>query len=139
MAGGVVLGFPFYAILVADAQALLGPLSFGLFWILHMALSTTIGLVFSVFVAPRAYASSIASALVLVLVGVYGGGRIVLMLAGVPLVFDARAAIEIVAHVVYALVLGSGYVWLHRAAMEDARVSVSPKWRAWGRRQRGAR
>lgn len=135
ISGGVILGFPFYAILMADAEALAGPLGYGLFWILHMALSTSIGVVFSIFVAPRSFASSIASALLVVLLGVYGGGRVILAFVGVPFVLDALVPVEVIAHIVYAIVMGAGYVALHRIEVRDASHAQAERWRDWAQKE----
>lgn len=137
--GGVALGLPFYAILIGDAQALTGPLTPARFWILHMMISSTIGVLFSIFVAPRSIPRGIGTALVVVLLGVYPGGRVVLWLgAGVPFEFGPRVLVEVLAHAIYAVALGWTYVYVHRTEVKDAANAKQRKWRRWSRKERGA-
>jgi hypothetical protein len=134
MVGGLVLGVPFSAMLIADAQALGGPLSPGLFWVLHMAASTLLGMAFSLLVVPQSYRTSVPAALALVLGGAYGLGHLGLAMLGGPRPgLDVATAMELGGHALYGLALGVVYVAFHRQEVRDALAARDPAWQAWGR------
>lgn len=139
MAGGVALGIPFSAILIAQAQTLLGSLDAGIFWFLHMIISVTLGVVFSVFIAPRSYGASLVAALVYVMVFVYGGQKLILYtFAGASLTSGLPALVEVFAHVVFAVVLGLVYVAFHREVVRDALDAENPRVHRWGEEEERA-
>lgn len=136
MAGGVALGIPFSAILITRASTLVGDLDAGLFWFLHMLLSITVGVVFSFFVSPRSYGTSVVAALVYVLVFVLGTQKLILyFFAGSSLTSGLPLLVEVLAHVVFALVLGLVYVAFHREEVRDAIATENPRVHRWGEKE----
>lgn len=136
LSGGLALGFPFYAVVIVNAEALVGPLHPGLFWILHMLVSITVGVIFSILVTPLGYASSIAWGLAYVMLGVYGIGHAVIWTTtALSPAFDLRTMLDFGGHVVYALTLSIAYVAYHRMMVREALEAEDERWRSWGERQ----
>lgn len=116
----------------------LGTESIMIVWAVHMATSVALGLVFSVFILPQSYRSSILWALGYIMaVGFVASQLILRAVTGAPIdPFDAGAIFALVGHLVYGLFLGVVYVAFHNLEIREALDAQSEKWRAWGRHER---
>lgn len=152
-AGGAVGGILFGVLMLANftvneqtgrtgmaelVRDTLGTQSVMAVWGVHMVTSVALGLVFSLFILPRSYRSSVLWALGYVMVAGFVGSQLILRwLAGAPIdPFDASAAFALVGHLVYGLGLGVVYVAFHELEITQALDAQAEKWRAWGRHER---
>lgn len=152
-AGGAVGGMLFGVLMLANftineqtgrtgmaelVKQALGTESIMTVWAVHMATSVMLGILFSVFVLPQSYRSSILWALGYVMIVGFIGSQLVLRsLVGVPIdPFDASAIFALVGHLVYGLGLGIVYVAFHELEITQALDAQTEKWRAWGRHER---
>lgn len=134
--GAVVLGLPLYAVLLVDAELLLGPLEPGAFWAAHMIASIAIGIAFSLVVSPQRVLSSIAWSVTLVMTLVWAGGNAAIAALGGPApALDARLLLDAAGHLLFALTLGASYVAYHHMMIADARASPSLRWRLWAKKE----
>ena len=119
-------------------QQFLGTESIMIVWLVHMATSIALGILFSLFIMPQSYRSSILWALGYIMVAGFVASQVILrQLAGVPIdPFDAGAIFALVGHLVYGLFLGIVYVAFHNLEIREALDAQSEKWRAWGRHER---
>lgn len=122
--------------MVPQLQDLLGTPSPGVVWGVHITTSIALGVIFSLFIAPQSYRSSILWALGYIMVAGFVGSQVILRtLTGVPIVFDSAAAFALIGHLVYGLALGIIYVAFHNLEVREALDASSEKWRAWGDRE----
>lgn len=153
-AGGAVGGMAFGVMMLANftvneqtgrtgmaelLKAFLGTDSVMAVWGFHMFVSIALGIVFSLFIMPQSYRSSILWALGYVMVAGFLGSQVLLrsVLVGETLdPFDAAAIFALVGHLVYGLFLGIVYVAFHNLEIREALDARSEKWRAWGRQER---
>lgn len=107
-------------------------------WGVHMATSIGLGILFSLFIMPQSYRSSILWALGYVMVVGFVLSQLILRyLTGAPIdPFDAGAVFALVGHLVYGLFLGLVYVAFHNLEIREALDAQSEKWRDWGRHER---
>ena len=120
-------------------QAFLGTDSAVVVWGFHMVVSVLLGVVFSLFIMPQSYRSSILWALGYILVAGFIGSQVILrsVLVGETFdPFDAGAIFALVGHLVYGLFLGIVYVAFHNLEVREALDAQSERWRAWGRHER---
>lgn len=120
-------------------QAFLGTDSAAIVWAFHMVVSVGLGIVFSLFIMPQSYRSSILWALGYIMVAGFLGSQVILrrVLVGEQIdPFDAGAIFALVGHLVYGLFLGLVYVAFHQMEVREALDAHSEKWRAWGRNER---
>jgi hypothetical protein len=123
--------------MIPQMQELLGTSSPALVWGVHMGTSVMLGLIFSFFIAPQSYRSSILWAVGYSLVVGFVLSQVILrQLTGTPFdPFDAGAVFAFVGHLVYGFVLGVVYVSFHNLEVREAMDASSDKWRAWGDRE----
>lgn len=116
----------------------LGTGSIMIVWAVHMATSIVLGIVFSLFIMPQSYRSSILWALGYIMVAGFVSSQIILRYAtGAPIdPFDPGAIFALVGHLVYGVFLGIVYVGFHNLEIREALDAQSEKWRAWGRHER---
>lgn len=107
-------------------------------WAVHMATSVALGIIFSFFILPQSFRSSIVWALGYIAIAGFLLSQVILrrLIDGYDIVFDAGAAFALVGHLVYGLFMGLTYVWFHDLEMREALDAQSEKWRAWGRHER---
>ncbi|HUR70071.1 MAG TPA: hypothetical protein VM370_12570 [Candidatus Thermoplasmatota archaeon] len=120
-------------------MAFLGTDSAMLVFGFHMLVSVALGIVFSIFIMPQSYRSSILWALGYVVVAGFIGSQVILrkLLVGAPFdPFDAGAIFALVGHLVYGVFLGVVYVSFHNLEIREALDAQSEKWRDWGRHER---
>jgi len=151
--GGAVGGMAFGVLMLANftineqtgrtgmaelVQQFLGTGNIMIVWAVHMATSIVLGLVFSLFIMPQSYRSSILWALGYIMVAGFIGSQLILRsVTGAPIdPFDAGAIFALVGHLVYGLGLGLVYVGFHNLEIREALDAQSEKWRAWGRHER---
>lgn len=152
--GGAVGGMAFGALMLANftineqtgrtgmvelVKAFLGTEDVLVVWGVHMFTSIALGVVFSLFILPQSYRSSVLWSLGYIMVTGFLASQIVLrvLLVGAPFnPFDAGAVFALVGHLVYGLFLGVVYVAFHNLEIREALDAQSEKWRAWGRRER---
>lgn len=123
--------------MIPQLQDFLGTTSVAVTWSVHVATSVLLGVVFSLFIRPQSYRSSILWALGYSMVVGFVLSQVVLRwLAGVPFdPFDASAIFALVGHLVYGFTLGLVYVSFHNLEVREAMDASSEKWRAWGDRE----
>lgn len=123
--------------MVSLMQAFLGTTSPAQIWAVHMVTSAVIGVIFSLFIAPQSYRSSILWALGYIMIAGFVGSQIILrnVLLNLPIVFDAGAAFALIGHLIYGFFLGLVYVAFHNLEVREAMDASSAKWRAWGDRE----
>lgn len=122
--------------MVPQLHELLGTNSAGAVFTVHIATSVALGIIFSLFIAPQSYRSSILWALGYIMVAGFVGSQVVLRtLTGTPIVFDTAAAFALIGHLIYGLALGIFYVAFHNLEVREALDASSEKWRAWGDRE----
>lgn len=123
--------------MVSLIQSFLGTTSAAQVWAVHMATSILVGVVFSFFVAPLSYRSSMIWALGYIMIAGFLGSQIVLrnVFLGLPVQFDSGAAFALIGHLVYGFILGLVYVAFHNLEVREALDASSAKWRAWGDRE----
>lgn len=120
-------------------KAALGTDSIMVVWGVHMLTSLALGIVFSLFIMPQSYRSSILWALGYIMIAGFLGSQVILrtVLAGEALdPFDAGAIFALLGHLVYGLFLGIVYVGFHNMEIREALDARSEKWRNWGRNER---
>lgn len=118
-------------------QQFLGTTNIMAVWSVHMVTSVALGILFSLFIMPQSYRSSILWALGYIMVAGFIGSQVILRsVLGYPIVFDAGAVFALVGHLVYGLSLGVVYVAFHNLEIRGALDAQSEKWRAWGRHER---
>lgn len=122
--------------MLPQLQTLLGTPSPGAVWGVHIVTSIALGVIFSLFIAPQSYRSSILWALGYIMVAGFVGSQVILRtLVGQAIHFDAGAAFALIGHLVYGLALGIFYVAFHNLEVREALDASSEKWRAWGDRE----
>ncbi len=119
-------------------QGFLGTGSIMAVWAVHMATSIALGIVFSLFIMPQSYRSSILWGLGFIMVVGFLLSQVLLRyITGVGIdPFDAGAIFALVGHLVYGFFLGLVYVGFHNLEIREALDAQSEKWRAWGRHER---
>lgn len=150
--GGIVGGLFFGVILLSDflvdaelggrgivplAEELLDTRSPMVIWAIHAATSIALGMIFSTLISPHSYRSSVLYALgYSQVVWLVGSLLLLRSLTGEPIAYDAAAVYSQIGHLLYGLGLGIFYVGFHHEEVRDAMAAESPKWRAWGERER---
>lgn len=124
--------------MAAMVEQFLGTKNIMIIWAVHMATSIALGMVFSLFILPKSYRSSILWALGYIMLAGFIGSQVILRaLTDIPFdPFDAGAIFALVGHLVYGLGLGIAYVAFHNLEIREALDAQSEKWRDWGRHER---
>ena len=149
LAGGMVFGLlmltSFVAVSADITETGMGPLltellgqkQITIVWFVHMLASAAFGVIFSVFIAPHSYRSSIIWALgYATVLWALAAMWILRRLTGTPVLFDGAAAYSLIGHLLFGLTLGIVYVAFHELEVREALDAKTPKWHAWGEHER---